>query len=172
MSFSITNTDIEISPRRAAFLDRLSDRIERLESRDFLTRRQQRRLENLHSRFDRLAPKDEFDIEWNGDATWDITITDSPWDDTIIGGESYKLRLSGTDYNPPRGWRRSFGSLMFSIEAVEGKVSFLDNFVSWQSGWDRFYNNGYEDFSVSLVPADQYPGPAVATVPIDYTPYL
>ena len=170
-TFTVTNTDI-VSPRRAATLDRLQRRIEQLESRDVLTGAQQDRLERLQGRFDRLVPKDEFEIEWNGDATWDITIADSPWDDTIIGGESYKLRLTGTDYNPPNGWRRRFGSSMFTIDAVEGKVSELDNFLAWQSNWDGYYNKGYEDFFVSLVPAEQYPGPAVATFPIDYTPYL
>ena len=66
-------------------------------TQDVLTGRQQRRLDRLQARFDALAPKDSFEIEWNGDASWDITITDSLWDDTIIGGESYKLQLSGTE---------------------------------------------------------------------------
>ena len=164
MAFTITNKSI-VSDRRQATLDRLTRRIANLTVKDELTDRQQDRLDRYQSRLERLAPKDSFDAEYNGDFTWNVTITDSPWDDTIIGGESYKLRLSGTDYNPPKGWRRRFGSSMFDVTVVEGQTSTMENVVSWNYSWSNYVEAGYEDFEVSL--CEETPGPRIFSVPVD-----
>ena len=76
-----------VSERREAKINRVAAKIERLESKDILTGKQQAKLDRLTEKYNRLTPEDQFFATISSDdrdATVTATLIDSPYDDTIV----------------------------------------------------------------------------------------
>ena len=121
-------------------------KLDKVLTADELTASQLRRVEKLESqiaeRTDRLEtlqedldglinvlPKDEFkftnfrrDMRDRDNEKFYVTLelTDSPYDDTFVGGEKYKLRMSGQSVGKSSTSTRSFGG---DAEMVDGVFS-------------------------------------------------
>jgi len=96
MTFSI-NKYISYGPKRDAKINRIQSKIARLEAKDELTGKQAARLERLTNRLEQKTPKDEFLVHYNeGSDTFGVTIIDSLYDDTIIGGQLLRLVINGS----------------------------------------------------------------------------
>ena len=89
--------------------DRLESKVDRLEGRlldlDPITdykkiQRIQNRIDTFSDRLDKISnrlPQDEFEITHRGDGMFDIKVTDSPYDDTYVGGTPLKFSVSESD---------------------------------------------------------------------------
>ena len=119
------------------------------------------RLLNLQedlAELDAFIPKDEFDFNnfrtTDGVLSWKVSVTDSPYDDTYIGGENIRIRVSankdgakrwstlGTGYNITddtiefRVGSRSWNDL---TEDAKGKLQIVDG------DGDVLYSIGYNN---------------------------
>lgn len=93
-------------------------------------------------RVDRLTnklPQDEFEITHRGDGMFDIDVTDSPYDDTYVGGTSLKFSVSGV-----QGTTRKTSSVV--IESFEDEAG--SSFVGGSSF--RSIVDGYDDVTATL----------------------
>jgi len=102
MTFTI-NRYLSYGPKRDAKIDKLQAKIDKLEAKDELTGKQAARLERLTDRLDRKTPRDEFLVHYNeGNDTFGVTIIDSLYDDTLIGGQYVNVVVDGKNTNSSR----------------------------------------------------------------------
>ena len=101
---------------------------EKLEDLDPITK--YKKYQKIQNRIDRLEsklPQDEFEITHRGDGMFDIKVTDSPYDDTHVGGTSLKFSVSGVRPNNKNGTQRQTASIMIhSFDDEEGILLFLE----------------------------------------------
>ena len=105
--------------------DRIFSRIDRLEDKleglDPITN--PKRFQRIQNRIDRLEsklPQDEFEITHRGDGMFDIQVTDSPYDDTYIGGTSLKFSVLGVKQTDKGTQRRTTSIGIESFENESG----------------------------------------------------
>ena len=143
--------------------DRIFSRINRLEAKledlDPITK--YKKIQRIQNRIDRLEsklPQDEFEITHRGDGMFDIQVTDSPYDDTYIGGSPMKFSVSGVRPNDKGGTQRQTASIMIhSFDNEEGST-----FVG-SSSFDEI-SSDYPDASATLYGEDN-----VALASVDLT---
>ena len=129
--------------------DRIFSRLNRLEERleDLDPITNYKRVQRIQNRIDRLEsklPQDEFEITHRGDGMFDIQVTDSPYDDTYVGGTSLKFSVSGVRPNNKNGTQRQTASIMIhSFDDEEGST-----FVG-SSSFDKIEDN-YPDVVATL----------------------
>ena len=131
-SFSIMTISTARFDRIFSRLNRLEEKLEDL---DPITN--YKRVQKIQNRIDRLEsrlPQDEFEITHRGDGMFDIQVTDSPYDDTYVGGTSLKFSVSGVRQTDKGTQRRttSIGIESFEDESgltFAGSGSF-DNIIS------------------------------------------
>ena len=129
--------------------DRIFTRLNRLEERleDLDPITNYKRVQRIQNRIDRLEsklPQDEFEITHRGDGMFDIQVTDSPYDDTYVGGTSLKFSVSGVRPNNKNGTQRQTASIMIhSFDDEEGST-FLGS-----SSFDKIEDN-YPDVVATL----------------------
>lgn len=123
MTFTI-NKYLSYGEKRDAKIDRIQAKIARLEAKDELTGKQAARLERLTKKLDRVTPEDEFLVHYKkGSDTFGVTIIDSTYDDTLVGGQYVNLVINGK--SPGRSSQETRLALNHP-EGVE-KYSFGDN---------------------------------------------
>lgn len=140
--------------------DRLESKVDRLEGRlldlDPITdykkiQRIQNRIDTFSDRLDKISnrlPQDEFEITHRGDGMFDIKVTDSPYDDTYVGGTPLKFSVSGVRPNDKGGTQRQTASIMIhSFDNEEGST-----FVG-SSSFDKIEDN-YPDVVATLYGED------------------
>lgn len=140
--------------------DRLESKVDRLEGRlsdlDPITdhkkiQRIQNRIDTFNNRIDKLSnrlPQDEFEITHRENGMFDIKVTDSPYDDTYVGGTPLKFSLSGVKPNDKGGTQRRTSSIMIhSFDNEEGST-----FVG-SSSFDEIQND-YPDVVATLYGED------------------
>jgi len=140
--------------------DRLESKVDRLEGRlldlDPITdykkiQRIQNRIDTFNDRLDKISnrlPQDEFEITHRGDGMFDIKVTDSPYDDTYVGGTPLKFSVSGVRPNDKGGTQRQTSSIMIhSFDNEEGST-----FVG-SSSFDKIEDN-YPDVVATLYGED------------------
>lgn len=123
MAFTI-NKYLSYGERRDAKIDRIQAKIAKLESKDELIGKKAARLERLIKKLDRLTPEDEFFVHYRkGSDTFGVTIVDSTYDDTLIGGQHVNLVINGRSAN------RSSQETRLALNHPEGveRYSFGDN---------------------------------------------
>lgn len=154
---TISNNRFDRIAARRDRLERKSERIEfkvdlmeeRLEDLDPITdykkiERIQNRIDKFNDRLDlanvridnltERLPQDEFEITYNENGEFDIKVTDSPYDDTYVGGTPLKFSVLGVRQTDKGTQRRttSIGIESFEDEAgvtFAGSGSF-ENIVS------------------------------------------
>jgi len=95
VTFTI-NKYISYGPDRDAKIEKIQSKIAKLEAKDELTGKQAARLERLTNRLDRKIPEDELIVHYKkGSDTFGVTIIDSLYDDTIVGGQRLSLIING-----------------------------------------------------------------------------
>ena len=162
--------------RIVALTDNISNteqRIELLESKPVTARRESRiarleeknanRLERIDAiedeivSYDAILPKDEFTPSfWVNDAGENygvsVTVTDSPYDDTYVGGTELDMSVSGRGYyngNGFSGFNSTFGGLM------SGGYAPVDGTETVGFSLDPLRLNGaYPELSVSMRDSD------------------
>lgn len=140
--------------------DRLESKVDRLEGRlldlnpitDYKKiQRIQNRIDTFNDRLDKISnrlPQDEFEITHRGDGMFDIKVTDSPYDDTYVGGTPLKFSVSGVRPNDKGGTQRQTSSIMIhSFDNEEGST-----FVG-SSSFDKIEDN-YPDVVATLYGED------------------
>ena len=165
--------------RIAAKRDRLEERSERLESRiDTLEEKLEdldpvadynkiERIQNKIDKFnDRLdlanvrvddlterLPQDKFEIthnqDWDGVGMFDINVTDSPYDDTYIGGTSLKFSVLGVKQTDKGTQSRTSSIIIESFENEAGSTfvgssSFADIASDYPDAVATLYNESGE----------------------------
>ena len=116
------------SERLESRIDTLEDRLEDLDPiTDYdKIQRIENRIDKVNDRIATISsklPQDEFEIIHRGDGMFDIEVTDSPYDDTYIGGTSLKFSVSGVRPNDKGGTQRQTGSIMIhSFDNKEGST--------------------------------------------------
>jgi len=128
--------------------DRIFSRInkleERLEDLDPITKYKKiQRIQNRINRLESKLPQDEFEITHRGDGMFDIQVTDSPYDDTYIGGTSLKFSVSGVRQTDKGTQRRTSSVMIHSFDNEEGST-----FVG-SSSFDKI-SSDYPDASATL----------------------
>ena len=141
-SFSIMTISNGRFNRIFSRLNRLEEKLEDL---DPITK--YKKYQKIQNRIDRLEsklPQDEFEITHRGDGMFDIKVTDSPYDDTYVGGTSLKFSVSGVRPNNKNGTQRQTASIMIhSFDDEEGST-FLGS-----SSFDKIEDN-YPDVVATL----------------------
>lgn len=127
---------LDLMEERLEDLDPITDykKIERIQNR---IDRFNDRLDLANTRIDNLTerlPQDEFEISYNDNGEFDIKVTDSPYDDTYVGGTPLKFSVLGVRQTDKGTQRRttSIGIESFEDEAgstFAGSGSF-ENIVS------------------------------------------
>lgn len=139
--------------RLEARLDKLEEKLEGLDPiTDYdKIQRIENRIDKVNDRiatFSSKLPQDEFEIIHRGDGMFDIEVTDSPYDDTYIGGTSLKFSVSGVRSNDKGGTQRQTGSIMIhSFDNEEGST-----FVG-SSSFESIAEN-YDEVSATLYGED------------------
>ena len=127
---------VDLMEERLEDLDPITDykKIERIQNR---IDKFNDRLDLANIRIDNLTerlPQDEFEISYNDNGEFDIKVTDSPYDDTYVGGTPLNFRVLGVRQTDKGTQRRatSIGIESFEDEAgvtFAGSGSF-ENIVS------------------------------------------
>lgn len=132
--------------------DRIFSRInkleERLEDLDPITNH--KRYQRIQNRIDRLEgklPQDEFEITHRGDGRFDIEVTDSPYDDTYVGGMPLKFGVSGVRQTDKGNQYRSSWVMIHSFDDEKGST-----FVG-SSSFDQIMSD-YPDVTANLYDKD------------------
>ena len=112
---------VDLMEERLEDLDPITDykKIERIQNR---IDRFNDRLDLANTRIDNLTerlPQDEFEISYNDNGEFDIKVTDSPYDDTYVGGTPLKFSVLGVRQTD-KGTQRRTTSL--SIESFEDEA--------------------------------------------------
>jgi len=128
MTFTI-NKYRSYGPKRDDKIARIQSKIDNLQSKDELTGKQSARLERLIDRLDRKTPKDELIVHYKeGNDTFGVTIIDSLYDNTIIGGQYINVVVDGVtkNENESKSRHESKLSLNHPLNTNE-KYNFSDN---------------------------------------------
>ena len=112
---------LDLMEERLEDLDPITDykKIERIQNR---IDKFNDRLDLANTRIDNLTeklPQDEFEISYNENGEFDIKVTDSPYDDTYVGGTPLKFSVLGVRQTD-KGTQRRTTSL--SIESFEDEA--------------------------------------------------
>ena len=122
-------------------IERIQNRIDKFNDRLDLTNT---RIDNLTEKL----PQDEFEITHRENGMFDIKVTDSPYDDTYVGGTPLKFSLSGVKPNDKGGTQRRTSSIMIrSFDNEEG-----DTFVG-SSSFDEIQDD-YPEVVATLYAED------------------
>lgn len=129
--------------------DRLFSRInmleEKLEGFDPITN--PKRFQKIQNRIDRLQsklPQDEFEITHRGDGTFDIQVTDSPYDNTYVGGSKLKFSVSGVKQTNKGTKRRTSSIVLESFENETGSTfAGSSSFESISENYDEVFATLY-----------------------------
>ena len=152
-SFSIMTISNNRFDRIFSRLNRLEEKLEDLDPITNYKRVQriQNRIDTFSDRLDKISnrlPQDEFEITHRGDGMFDIKVTDSPYDDTYVGGTPLKFSVSGVRPNDKGGTQRQTSSIMIhSFDNEEGST-----FVG-SSSFDKIEDN-YPDVVATLYGED------------------
>lgn len=98
-------------------------------------------------------PKDSIDVSfWDGITGLSMTITDSPYDDTYVGGSVAGMKVRGTGFYNGKGWS-SYG--LTAGKLVANDWAPIDGQTTVGFGLNKQRIDGsYPDVTVSLVDAD------------------
>ena len=132
------------SDKFARIFSRINKLEDKLEGLDPITN--PRRFQKIQNRIDRLEsklPQDEFEITHRGDGMFDIQVTDSPYDDTYIGGTSLKFSVSGVRQTDKGTQRQTASIMIHSFDNEEGST-----FIG-SSSFDNI-SNDYPDVAATL----------------------
>lgn len=144
-SFSIMTISNDRFDYLFSRLNRLEDKLEGLDP--ITNPRRYRRIQNRINRIESKLPQDEFEITHRGDGRFDIEVTDSPYDDTYVGGTPLKFSVSGVRQTDKGTQRRTSSVMIHSFDDEKGST-----FVG-SSSFDQIMSD-YPDVTANLYDKD------------------